>query len=128
MYLCYTKAMKRRGNKATMATTIKIQKGNNEPKFLPNCEIVNGKIVGVVGAEKYRPYWNGHKIEAAGKKAETMALGTTINAAQVAKFSDFLFSLGENEGGYMVEVYVAPPKPKYQSMGSIFGASSDGSH
>ena len=108
--------------------TIKVTKGNNEPRFLQNCEIVNGKVVMALGGGKYKPFWNGHKVEVSGKKAEIMALGNTINAVQVAKFSNFLFSIGENEGGYIVEVYVAPAKPKYKPMGSIFGASSDLGH
>lgn len=108
--------------------TIKVTKGSNEPKFLPNCEIINGKVVAALGGGKFKPFWNGHKVEKDGRKAEIIALGNTINAVQVAKFSDFLFSIGENEGGYTVEVYVVPAKPKYKPMGSIFGASSDLGH
>lgn len=104
--------------------TITIQPKSGEPRFIHNAFIFNGVIVtGKDGA--YSPVFNKALLEDGNKMQDARKSPRVMSNSQIEKWSPFMFSLGENEGGYTVSVFVEEKKTTKKGYNSIFGASSD---
>ncbi len=107
---------------------ITIQTKDGQPKFIQNASVVNGVIVtGKDGA--YSPLFNRALLDAAGKTQEARNAPRVMSNKQIAQWADYMFKMGENEGGYTVSLTTPEPKTKSnKGHNSIFGVSSDLGH